>query len=146
MVTTNIGINECGNALTEWRKVEYLSVSEITSHIAVCGYAKVQATKDWSLIEAGEITQGCIDNAGSYSHSIQLKVGCRSREYQNYFDQMVNDRFIIKLTDANGQSWIAGSLANPLRFTWNEEQAGSSPSATALNFSCECKYPLLPMI
>lgn len=148
MATPDILQNCPSNSLTEWRKINYLNISDISSFYTAGGYAKVNlnALSRWADIQAGSISHKDSANGSYHSHSVQVSIGNRSQQQQAVLDQLLQGRFICMLTDANGTQWIAGAPHHPLRFSYSLEQDGSTPSATILTFEGDSPYPLLPII
>ncbi|MDL2308348.1 hypothetical protein LJC53_02055 [Bacteroidales bacterium OttesenSCG-928-C03] len=55
---------------------------------------------------------------GAYRHEIKCRLTATRHALDARFDKMTRQRFVVKFIDNNNNVWLAGSLSEPLIFTW----------------------------
>lgn len=137
--------------MSGFKKIEYLSVKNLQSiNIANFNTRSVTCKEntDFSLIETKKISLSNPSQDGSYNLDISCILKGVANQYDALLNQMVNDKYIIKLTDNNGVCWLAGSKEEPLNFSSNHigDESPNGIHHYSLSFFRETTEPLYVMV
>lgn len=148
MSTTNYHPNDPAKTLSAWTRLDIIDASDIESFIPIGSHANIALREgaDWSTIFSNKITQQCVDAPNnSYDHTISCRLAGRSNLYDTKFDEMKQQRFIVLLHDANGDTYVAGCPDEPLRFSFDNCNDGDDADGAAysITFHCVSRLPLL---
>lgn len=149
MNTTNYHPNDPTKTLSEWTRLNIIDADDIESFIPIGSHAIITLhhySAGWSTIFSAKITQQCVDAPNnSYDHTISCRLAGRSNLYDTKFDEMKQQRFIVLLHDANGDTYVAGCPDEPLRFSFDNCNDGDDADGAAysITFHCVSRLPLL---
>lgn len=148
MSTTNYHPNDPTKTLSAWTRLDIIDAPDIESFIPIGSHAIIALREgaDWSSIFGDKITQQCVDAPNnSYEHTISCLLAGRSNLYDTKFDEMKQQRFIVRLHDANGDTYVAGCPDEPLRFSFDNCNDGDDADGAAysITFHCVSRLPLL---
>jgi len=140
----------CGN-MTGNRNIFIASIDEIESIELVDIRTKKAIMKpghQFGEIEAENIQFNSQEENGRYIHEISCTLTCTKRKYDTLFDRMKNKRWVIKIEDNNNTVWLAGSLTEHFRFSWQHigEDKASKQHSYELTFNRESTEPLYTTI
>lgn len=138
--------NDPGMSMPGWKKVSFIDRVYVRNYRRLGGSVAFNITEGEQLYSftCEKTQQSCEQTDNAYTHSIEVQVGVRARNYEPLFDTISTKSLIVMLTDYNGVDWVAGSPDEPLAMTWREADSGSGEANPAiLTFSGETQDPLL---
>lgn len=136
----------CGN-MTGNRKIYIASTDEIERIDFIDVRTKKVITKaghQFGEIEAEDIQFDSSEEKGRYIHEISCTLTSTKGKYDTLFDRMKNRRWVVKIEDNNNIIWLAGSLTEHFRFSWEHigEDKASGEHSYKLSFNRENTEPL----
>jgi len=140
----------CGN-MTGNRRIFIAPVNEIEKIDLVDIRTKIVTMKSgeqFGEIEANNIQFNSKEEEGRYEHEILCNLLSTKGKYDTLFDRMKNRRWVIKIEDNNNIVWLAGSLTEHFRFSWEHtgEDKASGEHCYKLSFYRESTEPLYTTI
>lgn len=105
--------------------------------------------KTWHIIEHDTASANSPHEAGrGYRQTVDLVFHGNQTEVSRDLDAMCDCRFIMKVVDNNGTSWIYGDIDTPLQFSYEDSNDGEASGETAysLHFEGLCRLPALRLI
>lgn len=141
---------ECGN-MTGWTGLWFVPVTDVLGV-----YIHDEKSRSVSLYSGGRFAR--IECTNIYLSDTaqdgarQLSVTCSYRATPAQADYRLNDmmanRFLLKLRDRNGKLWLAGTQREPLRFGYEHvgESDGSGLHEYRLNFFRNLTTPLYALV
>lgn len=148
---TDIKRNGFCSSMAGTKEVYYVSAENVSSmsrnnEKMDCVLASGAA---WKKIETTDaVAQSPLSEGHCYDEVITMHVAGSSNNYGNILDAMVEDRFILRRVDYNGNSWLYGDKDTPLRLSWSQIE-GSTPgeeSGYELTFSAKTRTPPAMMV
>ncbi|MDL2297244.1 type VI secretion system tube protein Hcp [Bacteroidales bacterium OttesenSCG-928-B11] len=112
--------NSCGN-MAGYKRLFAAPVSEIESIDFIDVKTKIVSLKrDFAFgeIQADSIEVDSPFKDGCYEHGISCRFTAMKNSHDSLFDKMTRQRFIVKVVDNNNMVWLAGTLSEPLLFSW----------------------------
>ena len=133
------------------QSVQYIDCASVSSVLLKNhGYAvTLNSGHTWQEIEKEEAVLD-VQPADGYSYNQQLTV-----EYRNHDGEAAHDlslstvrRYLVRLVDYNGVSWLLGDTDSPMRLTIQDRNEGEAIGVTGytLVFSARTKLMPLPIV
>ncbi|MDL2308880.1 hypothetical protein LJC68_07210 [Bacteroidales bacterium OttesenSCG-928-B11] len=73
---------------------------------------------EFGEIEADSFEMNSDFDNGVYRNEVKCLLTATRNAHDSLFDKMTRQRFVVKIKDNNNNVWLAGSLSEPLIFTW----------------------------
>ena len=138
--------NDPAMSMPGFKKVTFIDEAYVRNYRRMGGKVAFNITEGEQIYSftCEKTKQTCEQTDNAYTHSIEVQVGVRARNYAPLFDTISTKNLIVMLTDYNGTDWVAGSPDEPLAMTWREADNGPDEANPAiLTFTGETQDPLL---
>ncbi|MBQ6651838.1 MAG: hypothetical protein IJM81_00370 [Prevotella sp.] len=124
------------------RKLEYTETAHITTTPTDSGVA-VTGNAVWGDVEFSTCEVAMEAYGTTYNIEVTATFEGTANNYAGVLTGMMSGRWVVRLTDLNGDRWLVGTEDEALRFEWSQRRSSDPGTLTmTLKWKVEGREPI----